>query len=151
MNDETRAAGPGSEVIAATAPSVSRSADIPGLTAAQNDIVNDWLTRNAAKRAQPKLPVADPLPGIERAIRNASAGDKANLRAVVCDRAKQPGTFIIHDVLDAAGVQLEHPNAVGALTSALAREGVIRKVTYTKARHSAGAGHAVAVWIGADQ
>lgn len=91
-----------------------------------------------------------PLAGIDRAIANASRWDAANFRAAVADRAARSGSFTIEQVLEDTGVPVDHVNRVGALTAALAREGVIRRVGYTKARRASRAGGVVAVWLGTE-
>lgn len=132
-----------------TADSTVRS-DIPGLTTAQAAIVAGWLDAPKQSPAAPLLGYTlEPLNGIDRAIANASEWDVANFKAAVGDRAKLPGSFLIEDVLEATGVPLDHPNRVGALTSGLAKQGVIVRVGYTKARRPSRAGGVVGVWVGA--
>jgi len=89
------------------------------------------------------------ISGLDRAIAGASGWDAANFRAAVTDWAKRQRTFTIEDVLVDTGVPVDHPNRVGALTAALAREGVIVRVGYTKSRRASRAGGVVAVWRGA--
>jgi hypothetical protein len=89
------------------------------------------------------------ITGLDRAIENASPFEVANVRAAITDRAKRPGTFVIEDIFEDTGVYVDHPNRVGALTAALAREGVIIRVGYTKSRRASRAGGVVAVWRGA--
>lgn len=114
--------------------------------------------RPAAKRAATdtdtpnntaSIAPAEPLSGIDRAIANASPWDVENFRAAIKARAARPGAFTIEDVLDDTGVPLDHQNRIGALTQVMARAGVIRRVSYTKARRASRAGGVVAVWVGA--
>ncbi len=106
-------------------------------------------TQQTTTTAVPDSVTAQPtITGLDRAIANASSWDAANFRAAVVDWAKRPRPFTIEDVLEDTGVPVDHPNRVGALTVALAKEGVIVPVGYTKARRASRASGVVRVWRG---
>lgn len=94
----------------------------------------------------------DTIPGIDRALANASPWDLSNISAAITARASNPGLFPIEEALEMAGIVVdqEHPNLVGAVTNSLAKAGVICGVSYTRARRASRAGGVVRLWVGAD-
>ena len=123
--------------------------DVSDLDPVRLGVILRWCDEAEDRAKARTLPVAEPLTGLDRAIANASSWDGENFRAAVSDRAERPGAFTIEDVLDETGVPLDHQNRVGALTANLARQGVIVRVGYTKAKRASRAGAVVAVWRGA--
>ena len=88
------------------------------------------------------------LTGIDRAIAGASDWDVSRFRAAVTMYARSGLPFVIEEVLETTGIDIDHPNRVGALTAGMAKAGIITRVGYRKARRPSRAGGVVAVWRG---
>lgn len=104
----------------------------------------DKVTTAATSVAQ------DSLPGIDRAIAGAAPWDRSRFEAAVEMWARSGFPFLIETVVESTGMELDHPNRLGALTQSLARRGVIHRVGYTRASKPSRAGAVVAVWAGGD-
>jgi hypothetical protein len=91
----------------------------------------------------------EPLTGIDRALAGVSPWDRSRFEAAVRMFAKSGISFTIEQVVEATAMEVDHPNRVGALTAAMAKAGVIRRVGYTKAIRPSRAGGVVSVWVGA--
>jgi hypothetical protein len=129
--------GPATKSLGSESQSNARADDSPSRCPESSPAFDEWIRDDAP-----------PLTGIDRAIINASAWDVENFRKAVLSWADRPQAFTIEAVLEDTGVPLDHVNRIGALTAALAREGAIVRVGYTKARRASRASGVVAVWRG---
>jgi hypothetical protein len=98
--------------------------------------------------AATQMMTQEPLTGIDRALAGVSEWDRARFEAAVRMFAKSGISFTIESVVEATGMDVDHPNRIGALTAAMAKAGVIRRVGYTKATRPSRAGGVVSVWVG---
>lgn len=99
-----------------------------------------------------RLPIAKctsctaPPAGLEKAL---ASPDAERIRRAIVDRSRVPGEFAIEDVTEAAfGEGTGLGNVVGAVTAALAKEELIRRVGYRAARRATRAGATVSLWLG---
>ena len=93
--------------------------------------------------------------GIERVLKNSNSDWRTRVRCLIQNLAKERDEFTSDDVREEA-IRLEigdphHLNAWGAAMSALAKEGVIKRIGYVQSKRPVAHATVIGVWKSAQK